>query len=241
MWTPNSSSRDISSHTCSHIFLTHRFHTQVSFLCGGRIMLEWAKLKLKILKQRDGLGMVTTFTFKITHESASLCLMIFSFFMAWLRAVKGRTTAPVLMWVEALDIMLSKLAKDGFPFHKVYAISGSAQQHGSVYWAKGTRNSLLQNLDPSKSLLEQLQNAFATTDSPMWMDSTTSAQCSAIEEALGGAANVTALTGKSISTRYSIWVLFAANPRKSPSTWGTCYRQQRNLSLQWLSHVVGVE
>ena len=113
--------------------------------------------------------------------------------------VKGRYTAPVLMWVEALDMMLTKLANDGFPFHKVYAISGSAQQHGSVYWAQGARDSLLQPLDPSKSLLSQLQNAFATQDSPIWMDSTTSEQCHAIEEVLGGAASVTALTGKANS------------------------------------------
>jgi len=109
--------------------------------------------------------------------------------------VKGRTTAPVLMWVEALDILLSRLAKDGFPFHKVYAICGSAQQHGSVYWAHGTQDSLLKNLDSSKSLLEQLQNAFATMDSPNWMDSTTAIQCCAIEAALGGPNHVTALTG----------------------------------------------
>ncbi|KAG0618546.1 hypothetical protein M758_4G072500 [Ceratodon purpureus] len=117
--------------------------------------------------------------------------------------VKGRYTAPALMWVEALDMMLTKLAEDGFPFHKVYAISGSAQQHGSVFWAQGARDSLLKNLDPSKSLLSQLQNAFATKESPMWMDSTTSAQCHAIEEALGGAAGVTALTGSRSLERYT--------------------------------------
>jgi len=110
-------------------------------------------------------------------------------------AVKGRTTAPVLMWVEALDILLSRLATDGFPFHKVYAICGSAQQHGSVYWAQGTQDSLLKNLDTSKSLLEQLQNAYATMESPNRRDSTTAAQCSAVEVALGGPSHVIALTG----------------------------------------------
>lgn len=116
----------------------------------------------------------------------------------------GRTTGPVCMWVEALDKMLDKLASEGFPFHKVVAISGSAQQHGSVYWARGTRDSILRNLDPSKSLLEQLQaRAFATKASPNWMDSTTSAQCNAIEQALGGPAQVTALTGSRSLERYT--------------------------------------
>jgi len=128
--------------------------------------------------------------------------------LLWAVAVKGRSTAPVLMWVEALDVMLCKLAKEGFPFHKVCAVSGSAQQHGSVYWAQGTRASVLRSLDPAKSLLEQLRTAFATTASPMWMDSTTSAQCSAIEAALGGPAHVTALTGSSRRRLPSIHLAF---------------------------------
>lgn len=110
-------------------------------------------------------------------------------------AVEGHITGPVLMWVEALDLVLSKLAEADFPFEKVYAISGSGQQHGSVYWAKGAQKLHLKNLDPSKALVAQLQDAFTIKDSPVWMDSSTSAQCSAIEKALGGATKLAALTG----------------------------------------------
>lgn len=110
-------------------------------------------------------------------------------------AVKGSITGPVLMWVEALDLALTKMAKANFPFNKVYAISGSGQQHGSVYWAKGAQQSHLKNLDSSKDLVTQLQEAFSIKDSPVWMDSSTSVQCSAIERAVGGAAKLTALTG----------------------------------------------
>lgn len=102
------------------------------------------------------------------------------------------------MWVEALELVLAKLEKAKFPFNKVYAVSGSGQQHGSVYWAKGALKSHLQNLDSSKSLVTQLQGAFSIEDSPVWMDSSTTKQCLAIEKAVGGAATLTALTGTSL-------------------------------------------
>ena len=40
----------------------------------------------------------------------------------------GRTvTAPVLMWVKALDILLDRLKIAGVDFSKVAALSGTAQ------------------------------------------------------------------------------------------------------------------
>lgn len=44
---------------------------------------------------------------------------------------------------------------DNFPFHKVVAISGSGQQHGSVYWRSGAE-AVLKNLTPGISLASQL-------------------------------------------------------------------------------------
>lgn len=46
--------------------------------------------------------------------------------------------APTLMWVKALDMILDKLRVCGVDFSKVSAISGCAQQHGTVYWGKGS-------------------------------------------------------------------------------------------------------
>ena len=42
---------------------------------------------------------------------------------------------------------------------KVVGISGSGQQHGSVYWS-GEANELLNDLIPCKELSSQLQDAF---------------------------------------------------------------------------------
>lgn len=114
--------------------------------------------------------------------------------------VEGRITGPVLMWVEALELVLTKLAKGNFPLDKVYGISGSGQQHGSVYWARGAH---LKGLDPSQALVTQLRDAFAIKESPVWMDSSTSAQCAAIEKAVGGATKLAALTGSRAFERFT--------------------------------------
>ncbi|PKA47482.1 xylulokinase [Apostasia shenzhenica] len=113
----------------------------------------------------------------------------------------GRIVSPTLMWVEALDIVLEKL-RSKVDFGKVVAISGSGQQHGSVYWRKGSLATLAA-LDPSKSLVAQLGDAFSTTESPIWMDNSTTSQCREIEKAVGGALELSKLTGSRAHERYT--------------------------------------
>uniref|UniRef100_A0A0C9RZ78 Xylulose kinase n=1 Tax=Wollemia nobilis TaxID=56998 RepID=A0A0C9RZ78_9CONI len=115
----------------------------------------------------------------------------------------GRVVSPPLMWVEALDLMLNKLKKADLKFDKVRAISGSGQQHGSVYWKKGTLDSILKQLNPNDPLSVQLQDAFSTNESPIWMDSSTTTQCREIEKAIGGAAELSLLTGSRAYERYT--------------------------------------
>lgn len=44
------------------------------------------------------------------------------------RHADGKTvTAPVLMWVEALDLVLQRLKDEGVDFSKVSALSGGGQ------------------------------------------------------------------------------------------------------------------
>jgi len=112
----------------------------------------------------------------------------------------GRIVSPTLMWVEALDILLEKL-KSKLDFSKVVAISGSGQQHGSVYWKKGS-SAMLASLDPSKRLLSQLENAFFAKKSLIWMDSSTTSQCREIEKVVGGALELSKLTGSRAYERY---------------------------------------
>lgn len=111
-------------------------------------------------------------------------------------------TAPTIMWVKALDYMLQKMQMDEFPFNKVVAISGSGQQHGSVYWKKGAQD-VLKNLAPNIPLAKQIDGLFSIPDSPIWMDSSTSAECRMLEEACGGPQELANKTGSKAYERFT--------------------------------------
>ncbi|XP_011336527.1 xylulose kinase isoform X2 [Ooceraea biroi] len=109
---------------------------------------------------------------------------------------------PTLMWVKALDLILDKLRVCGVDFSKVSAVSGCAQQHGTVYWGKGSRNRL-QHLDPIKFLHEQFATSFSVTHSPVWLDSSTVEQCDVLEEIVGGPQKLAEITGSRAYHRFS--------------------------------------
>ena len=56
------------------------------------------------------------------------------------------------MWLNALDILL-KRASEKCDLSKIVAISGSGQQHGSVYWSENGLK-VLENLNNDKLLHE---------------------------------------------------------------------------------------
>lgn len=107
-----------------------------------------------------------------------------------------------LQYFEALDLLLSKMKAEGFAFGKVAAVSGSGQQHGSVYWKSGSK-AKLNKLAGGAPLKTQLADAFRVGDSPIWMDSSTSAQCAALEKALGGPQAVADITGSRAYERFT--------------------------------------
>ncbi|XP_047149723.1 xylulose kinase 2 [Vigna umbellata] len=132
----------------------------------------------------------------------------------------GRIVSPTLMWVEALDLMLQKLSKSNFDFAKVAAVSGSGQQHGSVYWKNGS-SQILSALDPKRTLLDQLEHAFSIKESPIWMDCSTTAECRAIEKACGGALELARVTGSRGYERFTgpqIKKIFDTQPEVYDST-----------------------
>jgi xylulokinase len=89
-----------------------------------------------------------------------------------------------LMWAEALDLMMSRIAGSGLELGQLAAVSGSAQQHGSVY-LNSTWSRTVQSLDASDALVNQIRNVFAREESPIWMDSSTAEECAEITAALG--------------------------------------------------------
>jgi hypothetical protein len=113
----------------------------------------------------------------------------------------GTVTSPTLLWIDALDTVLGKL-KGNVDFSQIAAVSGSGQQHGSVYWKTGASETLA-GLSPGSSLKDQLAESFSIPNSPVWMDSSTSDQCAALEASLGGPEAVAAATGSRAYERFT--------------------------------------
>uniref|UniRef100_A0A3P8RP61 Xylulose kinase n=1 Tax=Amphiprion percula TaxID=161767 RepID=A0A3P8RP61_AMPPE len=87
-------------------------------------------------------------------------------------------TSPVLMWVQV---------------SRRFSLS-PPQQHGSVFWRTGASETL-KHLDPDHNLEQLLQDSFSVSDSPVWMDSSSSKQCLDLEAAAGGAERLAEITG----------------------------------------------
>lgn len=88
------------------------------------------------------------------------------------------------LWLAALDLLFTRLQAAGAPLDRVIGIGGSGQQHGSVY-LNATASGILANLNPTKSLVDQLSPALARATAPIWMDSSTSNQCAELTAACG--------------------------------------------------------
>jgi len=111
--------------------------------------------------------------------------------------------APPLMWADALDRMMGLVAAElGNDVGRVAAITGSGQQHGSVY-LNGAAGSALAGLDPHRSLVPQIRSMLSRERAPIWMDSSTSAECEEITAAVGGAEVLACLTGSRAFERFT--------------------------------------
>lgn len=130
------------------------------------------------------------------------------------------------MWVKALDMVLDRLVVQGGDLSTVMAVSGSAQQHGSLYWSRNGVHTL-QNLDADKFLHTQIDDsAFTVHRTPIWMDSTTGKQCEEMEEAVGGRDKMVQITGSKCYERFTgpqIKKVYQKRP--------DCYRNTERISL----------
>lgn len=114
----------------------------------------------------------------------------------------GEVHSDPRMWLDALDLCLERLRAGGGPLGDVVAISGAGQQHGTVYLnAAGVAK--LGEFSSGQRLSEQLADGFARASSPIWMDTSTTRQCRAIEEAVGGPEVVCAKSGSIAIERFS--------------------------------------
>jgi xylulokinase len=111
--------------------------------------------------------------------------------------------SPPLMWVEALDRMIGTLvAERPREMARLSAVSGSAQQHGSVYLNDRGR-SRLSALDATRPLAAQLADTFSRSVSPVWMDSSSTQACREIAAAVGGDGELARHTGSRAFERFT--------------------------------------
>ncbi len=107
-----------------------------------------------------------------------------------------------LMWIEALELLFERFIQHNIQIQKIKAISGSGQQHGTVYLNKNFE-STLNKLSSEDTLSNQLVGCFSRKTSPIWMDSSTTKQCEEIREGLGGLEATIKITGSNTFERFS--------------------------------------
>ncbi len=122
-----------------------------------------------------------------------------------IREPDSRVLAPPRMWAEAFEKVLARVARaNPGAIRRLAMISGAAQQHGSVYLTRSGLDTL-QGLDSrGAGVAAQLDaSAFARELSPVWLDASTGAECEAIEQAVGGADTLEAVTGARAFDRFT--------------------------------------
>lgn len=95
----------------------------------------------------------------------------------------GLVHSSPLLWAAAMEVMLGRLA-GAIDVSRLRGISGSAQQHGSVYCG-------------------ETPDVLTRATSPIWMDSSTGRECADIEAAIGGPAALAQITGSRAYPRFT--------------------------------------
>lgn len=116
-------------------------------------------------------------------------------------------STPTILFVEALEQAIAKLKNENnFDLSTVKGISGSGQQHGSVWWKQGSLDLLRKinnNTDQEDKLFHLLSTTFSLPLSPIWMDSSTSVECEEITNKIGSAQALANTTGSRAYERFT--------------------------------------
>ncbi|HEY3256863.1 MAG TPA: FGGY family carbohydrate kinase [Polyangiaceae bacterium] len=109
--------------------------------------------------------------------------------------------ANPLLWVAALELLFSRMKAGGFDFSLLRGVSGSGQQHGSVYL--NTPISAAPAWSSARPLVDQVRPLLSRASAPIWLDSSTTAECAEIAAAVGGDSIVVSVTGSRAIERFS--------------------------------------
>ena len=88
--------------------------------------------------------------------------------------------ADPMMWVDGMELALERLAATGIDMSQIKGISGSGQQHGSVYLSDD-----LPEYAPEIPLPRQIRPYLSRSTSPIWLDRSTSSACGELNKKFG--------------------------------------------------------
>ena len=115
----------------------------------------------------------------------------------------GEVHTDPMMWLDALEMLLTRLQGNSqVDLAKIKAISGAGQQHASVYFSS-TFEKALTELDPKRSLSEQISPTLSRKTAPIWMDSSTGEECLEIADNVGSDAKVCQISGSIMIPRFT--------------------------------------
>lgn len=114
---------------------------------------------------------------------------------------EGEYHANPLMWLAALDRLFARMSAEGFDLGTIDALSGSGQQHATVYLNERFLD--LQSWAGEGDLASRFAPSLARATAPIWMDSSTGAECAEIAAAVGGDERVCAISGSRTIERFS--------------------------------------
>ncbi len=115
--------------------------------------------------------------------------------------VDGEVHSDPLMWLDALELVFEALRAQ-CDLSQIAAICGAGQQHGSVY-LNADWPGVLASLVPVRSLASQIGPCLSRPTSPIWMDTSTVAECAEISAAVGGPGLVCAKSGSIAIERFT--------------------------------------
>ncbi|ODO04532.1 hypothetical protein I350_05136 [Cryptococcus amylolentus CBS 6273] len=114
----------------------------------------------------------------------------------------GEVNSPVMMYVDAIDLLFDRIKRKGWDVKDIKGVAAAGQQHASVYWNRSATH-ILSSVDPSNSLTSQLRDAFSRMVVPNWQDSSTTAECQSLEDAVGGPQALAEITGSRAHQRFT--------------------------------------
>ncbi|KAG5363350.1 Xylulose kinase [Yarrowia sp. B02] len=116
-------------------------------------------------------------------------------------SVPGEINAPVAMWGAAVDLLISRLARE-LDLGQITYVSGSCQQHGSVY-LNDSYETVFGSLESHRELSGAIEALLALPVSPNWQDASTEKECAQFEAAVGGPERLAEITGSRAHTRFT--------------------------------------